>query len=367
MKQRARVGAVVLGLLLAGVARASIPDCPDDEPFGVCPAGNPCAARNACGGGKWCVRECGCRFKCLDGDTVTIATTTDGAAPAAQGAEAAAGAPLPENAETPGDAAAALDLPQLLQGPGGGGGAGPRFKPLGPLTLPARLQPPNLTELAAGVHKSLAAAVAASLRSAAAAGPGKCADGRDRVRCDIHACDASPCGEAQVCVPRCGSCSEHKCVDLALPLKAPKLPQLPALPLPKMPKLSLPKPPCANGQAINLTATVRTIPAALLSGGPDRHSVSISCADCPEGSVSKQPALSCTLCLPGTYADRSLWLCRKCGRGYYSARFGATQCQPCPADTFAPLPGAFACIPCPPGFTTRGTKAQSTCAFTGAQ
>ena len=46
-----------------------------------------------------------------------------------------------------------------------------------------------------------------------------------------------------------------------------------------------------------------------------------------------------------TYADRALWLCRKCSRGFYASRFGATQCSPCPVDTFAPLPGAFACIP----------------------
>lgn len=218
-------------------------DCPDDEPFGVCPAGNPCASRTACGGGEWCVRDCGCRFKCLDGNTVTIATTTDGAAPTAQGAAPAAGVLQLDNVES-GDAASP-GLPQLQQAGGGGGAAaavpyGAR-KPLGPLTLPARLQPPNLTELAEGVRGSLAAAVQASLRSAAAAAPGKCADGRERVKCDLHSCDGSPCGEAQVCVPKCGSCSEHRCVDLVLPLKAPRLPQLPALSLPKMPKLSLPK------------------------------------------------------------------------------------------------------------------------------
>ena len=57
------------------------------------------------------------------------------------------------------------------------------------------------------------------------------------------------------------------------------------------------QPPCGNNEVMNLMATVKTIPATLLMG--QDKSLSITCSACPNGTVSKQPALACTLCLPG--------------------------------------------------------------------
>jgi len=94
--------------------------------------------------------------------------------------------------------------------------------------------------------------------------------------------------------------TNNRCVNVTLPFSAPKLPELPHVPsLPKLPaKLSFPKPVCANNEAMNLTAIIKTIPATLLSSSESK-SLSIQCHPCPNGTVSKQPALVCTLCLPG--------------------------------------------------------------------
>ncbi|KAI8463122.1 MAG: hypothetical protein J3K34DRAFT_445146 [Monoraphidium minutum] len=231
----------------------------------------------------------------------------------------------------------------------------------GPISLPGKPHLPDLAALAASVREALQGAVRDAIEAAARFAPTKCPDGGALVKCGADSCEAAPCGDAQVCVPDCGSCASHKCVDVALPLKVPDLPKLPSVQLPKLPKFAFPKPPCANNEAMNLVATLKTIPATLMMSQSKR--ISISCSYCPNGTVSKQPALTCTLCLPGTYADRGLSVCRKCLQGYYTSSAGADSCSPCPAGTMAPLPGAFFCIPCPPGFTTNGKKAQRACAF----
>jgi hypothetical protein len=67
--------------------------------------------------------------------------------------------------------------------------------------------------------------------------------------------------------------------------------------LPRLPKVGFPKPPCGRNEAMNLLATLKTVPATMLMS--QSKQISISCSTCPEGTVSKQPALTCTLCLPG--------------------------------------------------------------------
>jgi hypothetical protein len=238
-------------------------------------------------------------------------------------------------------------------------------KKFGPITLPpGGLQLPNMTALREGVKAQLAQAVRDAVLHSVSVRPMLCPDGRPKVHCSgKDACAGKPCGAAQVCVPECGSCTERKCVNFTLPFGIPTVPKLPNLPLPKLPRVGMPRPPCANNEAMNLVATLKTVPATLMMS--QSKQISIQCSPCPNGTVSRQPAVACTLCLPGTYADRSLSMCRRCLKGYYTSTAGAAACSACPANTFAPVFGSFACIPCPIGFTTNGKKAQSSCAFAG--
>lgn len=67
------------------------------------------------------------------------------------------------------------------------------------------------------------------------------------------------------------------------------------------------QPPCANNEAMNVTATIKALPMALFGGGSSeegagaggKREVVISCSPCPEGTVAKQPALACSICPPG--------------------------------------------------------------------
>ena len=310
--------------------------CPDDAPYGVCAEGNPCE-RNPCGAGQWCQLGCGCGFRCFAEDVVTIASGGAKVDAAADGAAAAGSIAVGNSSD-------------------GGGGGGAKW---GPVVLPSKPQLPNVTEVVEAAKVALAAAARAAVAHAApavckAAAPGACAAG--------GGCEARRCAADEFCVPACNSCGDAKCVRVALPAKLPKLPALPAFDLPaKLRNLSMPRPPCKNNEAINLIATVRTLPATMLMSAS--HRLSVYCSACRNGTVAKQPAFACTLCLPGTYADARLSVCRRCQAGYYASKAGATACEPCPRDTFAPISGAFACVPCPPGFSTQGKRAQSMCAF----
>jgi hypothetical protein len=81
-----------------------------------------------------------------------------------------------------------------------------------PLALPAKPHFPNLTALAVDVHESLTSAVRDAVVKAASVSPSLCPNSTTRavVKCAKSSCDAKPCGTSQVCVPACGSCSEHK-------------------------------------------------------------------------------------------------------------------------------------------------------------
>jgi hypothetical protein len=245
--------------------------------------------------------------------------------------------------------------------------------------LPAAPHALNLTALLVGVHESLTSSVRDSEMRALLLKPPLCPNSSlPAVQCAESSCDARPCGAAQVCVPECGSCARHKCIDIDLP-QPPKLPKLPLLALPKLPNAGLfkvgdlwrlaagwqrggaawvaettegavasplkhpqgplvltwqarhsflgcwgihrkrfsnppsrkkhrhpcspvprPQSPCANNEAIDLPTTLHTMPATLLMS--QSHRISISCAGCKPGSVSRQPAFYCTLCLPGCAA-----------------------------------------------------------------
>ncbi|GBF91707.1 hypothetical protein Rsub_04011 [Raphidocelis subcapitata] len=349
----ALVLAAAVLLLAAGAARGALPDCPEDRPYGTCDAGNACERPDACGPDQWCKLDCGCDFKCLSNDVVEIANAPRrtgglgrlvGRLGRQSGANATAGA-----------AAAAAPAPAGARAPRG---------PFGALALPAAAPHVlNLTALLAGVHESLTSSVRDAAMRSMLVTPTLCPNSSlPAVQCAASSCDAAPCGAAQVCVPECGSCSRHRCVDVDLP-QPPKLPVLPHLALPKLPGGGAFKSPCANNEAIDLPATLHTVPATLLMS--QSHRVSITCSGCKPGTVSRQPAFHCTLCLPGTYADREAAVCRKCPRGSFATMPASTSCTPCGAETFAPLPGSWACIPCPPGFTTSGQLGQPSCSFEG--
>jgi hypothetical protein len=126
-----------------------------------------------------------------------------------EGAGASAGA----DAEAPAADAAAAAAPAPAPAP-----AGPLLKPthglFSPLALPAKPHFPNLTALAVDVHASLTSAVRDAVIKAASVSPSLCPNSTTRavVKCVKSSCDAkpSPCGASQVCVPACGSCTEHK-------------------------------------------------------------------------------------------------------------------------------------------------------------
>lgn len=66
---------------------------------------------------------------------------------------------------------------------------------------------------------------------------------------------------------------------------------------------------------------------------------------CLEGNKTD----NCHLCSPGTYhiLDR----CISCPQGYYSEKYGQTECKPCPPGFYGVLPGSSSsklCFPCPP-------------------
>jgi len=157
--------------------------CPDDEPFGECAEGNPCENPDACANGSWCLRDCGCRFKCLDNALVTIATT--------------AGEAEFEGASALLESVAEKKAQKVSWG-------------LGPIALPAKIQLPNLTALAESVHGTLANAVREAALAHVAVHPDKCPGGKPKVQCMEQVCADKPCGEKQVCVPQCGSCTEYK-------------------------------------------------------------------------------------------------------------------------------------------------------------
>ena len=98
----------------------------------------------------------------------------------------------------------------------------------------------------------------------------------------------------------------------------------------------------ANGR-INCTCISGTYMSA-----PSIIDGSMSCIECPLGSISIKQGSSCVPCPPGSFC-KNLMAPQICPAGWYRAN-PKSSCMPCLKGYFTISPDSIQCIPCSPGF-----------------
>lgn len=148
-------------------SRSHPADCPPEQPYGECAAGNACAKPGACGPGTWCQLGCGCAVRCFPQGVVTVAGLGAPSAPAAlHGTAQPAGVPAPR---APGSSPGPRSGGTVVGSPSSGGGSDAGNP--GATPVPVARKGPS-TAAAALVNGSGSAGGGSPIRGAEARGAG---------------------------------------------------------------------------------------------------------------------------------------------------------------------------------------------------